>query len=62
MDSRRNRKSRPPASHSKDAAQLGFAHFGRRFKTIAGLRFSQNRVVALQHALRLRLLSGLRRR
>jgi hypothetical protein len=41
-DSRLNRKSLPPASHSNAAAQLGFAHLGRRLRTMAGLLFLKN--------------------
>src|SRR6202790_2205664 len=60
--SRGNRKSLPPASHSKDAAQLGFAHFGRRFRTMAIFPFVEDGVAGGGSASGRRLSIWLRRR
>ena len=59
---RGKRKSLPPASHSKDAAQLGFAHFGRIFRTMVLPPFPRNTVYAPHDASRLRFLVELNRR
>ncbi len=58
-------KSLPPESQSKDTAQLGFAHFGRRFKTIASLlpfEFFEDDVASLHDASYHRVLVGPSRR